>query len=96
MTSQHLEIICPCCESKLQLDHKTGEVIWKDEKKKTLSSLSDMVKGLDAQKKEQNSLFKKQNELQKERSRLLDEKFKESQKHVDKSGERPLRDFDFD
>ena len=85
-----------CCESKLQLDQKTGEVIWMDEKKKELSSLSDMVKGLDAQRKEQESLFKKQSELQKERSRLLDEKFKESQKHVAKSDTKPLRDIDFD
>ena len=96
MAYKVLKINCPCCESKLHVDSKTGEVIWKDEKKKELSSLTDMVKGLDAQKKEQDSLFKKQSELQKERSRLLDEKFKESQKHVDKSGDKPLRDFDFD
>jgi len=59
-----------------------------------------MVKGLDAQKKEQEMLFKKRSESQKERSRVLDgvldDKFKEAQKHVDKSGDRPLRDFDFD
>lgn len=96
MASHILEIICPCCESKLRVDSKTGEVIWKDEKKKELSSLSDLVKGLGDHKKEQNSLFKKQSELQKEKGRLLDEKFKESQKHVDRSGEKPLRDFDFD
>ncbi len=96
MAANHLEIICPCCESKLRVDQKTGEVIWMDEKKKELSSLSDMVKGLDAQRKEKESLFKKQSELQKERSRLLDEKFKESQKHVDKSDTKPLRDIDFD
>ena len=96
MAYKILKINCPCCESKLHVDSKTGEVIWKDEKKKELSSLSDMAKGLGAQKKEQDSLFKKQSELQKEKSRLLDEKFKESQKHVDKSGEKPLRDFDFD
>ncbi|MGV7221777.1 MAG: 2-nitropropane dioxygenase [Nitrospinales bacterium] len=96
MAYKILKIECPCCESKLHVDSKTGEVIWKDEKKKELSSLTDMVKGLDAQKKEQDSLFKKQSELQKERSRLLNEKFNESQKHVDKSGDKPLRDFDFD
>jgi hypothetical protein len=96
MAYKILKIQCPCCESKIHVDSKTGEVIWKDEKKKELSSLTDMVKGLDAQKKEQDSLFRKQSELQKEKSRLLDEKFKESQKHVDKSGEKPLRDFDFD
>jgi hypothetical protein len=96
MGSKKLDVICPCCDSKIQVDSKTGEVIWTEEKEKEIGNLSDMVKGLDAQKKEQQSLFNKQSEIQKERSRLLDEKFKEAQKHVDKSGDRPLRDFDFD
>ena len=59
-------------------------------------SLTDMVKGLEGQKKEQQNMFKKHSENLKERDRVLDEIFKESQKHVDKSDEKPLRDFDFD
>ncbi|CAI2717913.1 2-nitropropane dioxygenase [Nitrospina watsonii] len=94
--SNKLEILCPCCEAKLQVDQKTGEVVWKEEKKKTMSSLSDMVKGLDQHRKEAETLFKKQNEIEKDRSRLLDEKFKEAQKHVDKDSPKPLRDFDLD
>lgn len=94
--SNKLEILCPCCEAKLQVDQKTGQVVWKEEKKKTMSSLSDMVKGLDQHRKEAETLFKKQNEIEKERSRLLDEKFKEAQKHVDKDSPKPLRDFDLD
>ena len=79
------------------VDAKTGEVLWKEEKAKPEVSLADMVKGLDAQKKEQQNLFKKNTETQKERDRLLDEKFKESQKHVDKTDvEKPIRDFDLD
>jgi len=96
MGSKKVEVICPCCESKLQVDKKTGEVLWEQKKEIAMPSLSDMVKGLDSQKKEQESQFKKQNEAQKERNRLLDEKFKEAQKHVDKSDTRPLRDFDLD
>ena len=92
----NLQITCPCCEAKLQVDQKTGEVVWKEEKKKELGSLSDMVKDLNTQAKEKQSQFKKQNEMQKERARLLDEKFKEAQKHVDKSDTKPLRDIDFD
>ena len=94
--SSNLQITCPCCEAKLQVDQKTGEVVWKEEKKKELGSLSDLVKDLNIQAKEKQSQFKKQNEMQKERARLLDEKFKEAQKHVDKSDTKPLRDFDFD
>jgi hypothetical protein len=96
MGSKKVEVICPCCESKLQVDKKTGEVLWEQKKEIAMPSLSDMVKGLDSQKREQESQFKKQNEAQKERNRLLDEKFKEAQKHVDKSDTRPLRDFDLD
>ena len=90
------EIICPCCETKLQVDAKTGEVIWQEKKAKEFGTLSDMVKGLNAQKQEQESLFKKQNEIQKDRKRLLDEKFKEAKKNVDKDKGKPLRDFDLD
>ena len=96
MSSTHHEVICPCCETKLQIDIKTGEVIWKEEKSKEFGSLSDMVKGLNTQRKEKETMFKKQSAIQKDRKRLLDEKFKEAQKHVDKSPDKPLRDFDFD
>ena len=96
MGSKKLEIICPCCETTLQVDQKTGEVIWEERKAKPVASLTDMVKDLENQKKEQENIFKKNSENLKERGRVLDEIFKESQKHVDKSGEKPLRDFDLD
>jgi len=96
MTTVKVDVICPCCESKLVVDAKTGEVLWKEEKPKPSVSLSDMVKGLDAQKKEQENLFKKNTATQKDRDRLLDEKFKEAQKNVDKTVEKPIRDFDLD
>ena len=96
MASKKLEITCPCCETRLQIDSQTGDIIWEERKQKSHSSLSDLVKGLDSQRKEQETLFKKQSEIQKERSRLLDEKFKEAQKKVDKSGDKPIRDFDLD
>jgi|TARA_B100001105_G_C22059199_1_gene301633 uncharacterized protein YbaR (Trm112 family) len=96
MGSKTLELVCPCCETKLQVDQKTGEVIWEERKPKPKTSLTDLVKDLENQKKEHANTFKKNSENQKERGRVLDEIFKESHKHVDKSGEKPLRDFDFD
>lgn len=95
--SSKLEIICPCCDAKLQVDQKTGEVLWKEEKKKEFSSLSDMVHDLAEHQKESQSMFQKQKELQKDKARLLAEKFKEAQKNVDKTdSSKPLRDFDLD
>jgi hypothetical protein len=96
MGSKKIEIVCPCCETILQVDKKTGEVIWEERKVREVASLTDMVKDLKNKSKEQESLFKKHSENQKERGRVLDEIFKESQKHVDKSGDKPLRDFDLD
>ncbi len=96
MGSKKLEVICPCCETKLQVDKKTGEIIWEERKAKPVPSLTDMVKDLDNKKKENEDVFRKNRQNQKERSRVLDEIFKESTKHVDRSGEKPLRDFDLD
>ncbi|MDA0691707.1 MAG: 2-nitropropane dioxygenase [Nitrospinae bacterium] len=96
MSGYSIDVMCPCCEAKLTVDVKTGEVIWHEKKAKPVVSLSDMVKGLDAQKKAQEQLFRKQSETHKDRNRLLEEKFKESAKNVDKSGDKPIRDFDLD
>ena len=97
MGSKNLDVTCPCCETKLKVDLKTGEVVWEEKKEKVVLSLADMVKGLDEHKKEAENLFKKKSEAQKERDRLLEEKFQQAQKNVDRSDDsRPLRDFDFD
>lgn len=96
MSSEKIEVICPCCETRLQVDKKTGEIIWEEKKAKVMPSLADMVKEHEAHKKEQESLFNKRSKTQKDRSRLLEEKFKEAQKNVDKSKNIPLRDIDLD
>ncbi len=96
MGSKKLDIVCPCCETKLQVDQKTGDIIWEERKPKPVVSLTDMVKDLESQKKEQSDIFKKNKDNQKERGRVLDAIFKESTKHVDRSSEKPLQDFDFD
>ena len=96
MASRQIEITCPCCETKLQIDAKTEQVIWQEQKAKEFGSLADMVKGLDSQRKEKETLFKKQSKIQKDRKRLLDEKFKEAQKNVDRTPDKPLSDFDLD
>ncbi len=94
--SAKLDITCPCCEAKLKVDQKTGEVLWKEEKKKEFASLSDMVHDLAEHQNESQSMFQKQKELQKDKARILNEKLKEAQKIVDKSDTKPLRDFDLD
>ena len=59
MGSKKLEIICPCCETKLQVDKKTGEIIWEERKAKPVASLTDMVQDLENKKKENEDIFRK-------------------------------------
>ena len=96
MGSENIEVTCPCCETRLQVDKKTGEIIWEEKKAKVMPSLADMVKDHHEHKKEQESLFNKRSEVQKDRNRILEERFKEAQKNVDKSEDIPLRDIDLD
>jgi len=96
MSSKKLDVICPCCDTKLTIDKKTGEIIWEEKKEKPVASLSDMMKGLDSQRKEQENIFKQRSASEKDRDRLLQDKFKEAQKNVDKNSDLPLRDIDFD
>ena len=65
MSSEKIEVICPCCETRLQVDKKTGEIIWEEKKAKVMPSLADMVKEHEAHKKEQETLFSKRSEIQK-------------------------------
>ena len=58
MGSKKLEVICPCCETKLQVDKKTGEIIWEERKAKPVPSLTDMVKDMDNKKKENEDIFR--------------------------------------
>ena len=59
MGSKKLDIICPCCETKLQVDQKTGEIIWEERKPKPEVSLTDMVKGLENKKRKMKIFSKK-------------------------------------
>ncbi len=96
MGSKKLDVVCPCCETKLTVDKKTGEVIWEAKKEKSVASLSDMMKNLDSQRKEQENIFKQRSASEKDRNRLLQDKFREAQKNVDKDSDLPFRDIDFD
>ena len=43
MGSKKIEVICPCCETKLQVDKKTGEIIWEEKKEQVVEIETEMV-----------------------------------------------------
>ena len=77
-------IICPCCESTLNIDAQTGAIVSHEEKQKPLAYFEDMAKNLDKAKQTREQIFAQEMSSMKDRERLLDEKFKEAMKRAEK------------
>ncbi|HVF57187.1 MAG TPA: hypothetical protein VM934_13610 [Pyrinomonadaceae bacterium] len=82
-------IICPCCEATIQIDAQTGIIISHQEKAKPLASFEEMAKDLARQKQTRDQVFSQELGSMKDRERLLEEKFKEALKRVDKDKDKP-------
>jgi flagellar basal body P-ring protein FlgI len=99
MDKMKIEIQCPCCQARLIVDGTTGTVLWHEDKRpeKNLPSMNEMIKNLETRKKEvQEKIFNESKAL-KERPRILEEKFKESMKRLDKNEDiKPIGPFDLD
>ena len=86
MAVRNIEIICPCCEATLVIERETGEILLHKQKERPTGafSLESMVSNLETQKSEASKRFDRQIESQKDRARILEEKFQEALKRVDK------------
>lgn len=84
-------IICPCCESTLNIDAQTGAIISHEEKAKPSASFDEMLKGLDKQKQMREQLFQQELTSQKDRERLLEEKFRDAMKRANKDKDKPYK-----
>ena len=82
-------IICPCCESTLNIDAQTGAILSHEEKHKPVAAFEDMVKDLDKQKQTREQIFSQELSSMKDRGRLLEEKFQEAMKRADKEKGKP-------
>lgn len=99
MNEKKFDIKCPCCETRLIIDGTTGSVLWHEAKKteKGLPSIDDMIKNLDLQKKAVAEKIENESRGLKDRSRILEEKVKESMKHLNRDEDlRPIRPIDLD
>ncbi len=88
---EKFNIICPCCESNLTIDAKTGALLAHEEKAKKLGSFEDLKNNLDKQKDLRENIFAQEMSSQKDRERILEEKFKEALKRADTDSDKPFR-----
>jgi len=83
-------IICPCCETTMTIDARTGAILAHEEKAKPLASFDEMVKGLDKQKQMREQIFAQELSSMKDRDRILEEKFQEAMRRAEKDKDKPF------
>ena len=82
-------VVCPCCETTLNIDAQTGALLSHEEKSKPIASFDEMVKGLDKQKQVREQIFAQELNSMKDRDRILEEKFQEAMKRAEKDKGKP-------
>ncbi len=88
---EKFSILCPCCETTLTVDAKTGAILSHEEKKKVLGSFDDLKGQMSKQKELREQLFAQEMSSMKDRERLLEEKFQEALKKADTKSTEPFR-----
>lgn len=92
--TKRLEITCPCCQSRLQVEPSSGLVI-SSQARKPKTSLDEAI-GLERERKSRaDQLFAQAFQDEKQRHDLLEKKFQEALKVKDEL-EDPVRPLEFD
>jgi predicted nuclease with TOPRIM domain len=94
-----IEVHCPCCEARLQVDSATGAVITHKEKPKPapVEDLKAAVARLKKEESERDEKFRKQVERERQNQEILNKRFDELLKQAKADPEKgpPKRPFDF-
>ena len=99
MPKKTLNIDCPCCSARLQVDLASGKVLFSEEAKAPKDfSFDSQLERVHRQAEQADKLFSKAFQDEAERKKLLERKFEEAQKRAagDKSGAPPRNPFDMD
>ncbi len=91
---EKLEIVCPCCQTTLTVDAKTGMILHAKEKKSAYS-FEDALQQVNKRKEMADDLFNKAVTDEKRRRDTLEEKFRQALDMKDEL-EEPTRPFDLE
>jgi hypothetical protein len=98
--SDLIEVLCPCCGSKLQIDPETRVVIQhrEPEKKPLIEDLHSAVQQLKGEADRRNDVFEKSFASHRSGEKVRERKFEELLKQAkeDKTDAPPKRPFDLD
>jgi len=94
-----VEVICPCCGARLEVDTGLGKILFHEPPPKTSKApdLNQASQLLQKQAERRESLFKQSTEDEKIKSQLLERRFKEAfEKTKDVPTGPPLKEIDLD
>jgi hypothetical protein len=97
--ADRVDIVCPCCETRLVADVETGEILSEERPKKDLEkSFSAAMNKVRSGESRREEAFSKAYERTQKLDTLLDKKFEEARKKAkdDDSGEKPHNPMDWD
>jgi len=94
-----LEVVCPCCETRLVLDAATGVILSEERPKKAPEKTFDQaLSEVRGAREKADREFSKKMEQGKHEKEILAKKFEEAMKKAEKDKDAPLppRPFEFD
>lgn len=96
--SDNLTIVCPCCETRLVVDSRTGAILREDRVvKREHGSLDEAFGSIRAKKREADERLEKAFADAKHREEILERKFQEARKKAAENPDAPVpRPFDGD
>jgi len=94
-----VEVVCPCCGARLEVDTELGKVLFHEPPPKSAKApdLDHASQLLQKEAERRESLFKQSADEQKIKSELLERRFREAfEKTKDQPTEPPLKEIDLD
>jgi len=97
MLNEDFKVKCPCCHTRLLIDHETGAIISHEEPpSKSTPTFEQAVAQNQKRKAEAEDLFAQAVREHENKEELLEKKFKEAFEKADKDGTPPPHPFDYD
>lgn len=97
MMSNDFKIVCPCCQSKILVDHKAGAVISHEEPiEKTTPTFEEAVARNKRRTADAEDAFTQAVREHENKEELLEKKFKEAFEKAEKDGTRPPHPLDYE
>ena len=95
--SKSLKIVCPCCDTLLTVDPRTGAILLEERRRhREHQSLDEALGQVKAQRKEAEAKLARAMDEARHREEILEKKFQEARKKASESDEPPPRPFDAD